>query len=99
MFAIVFVTINGQTYKLFKNGLNGFLTEDKGEINMVKHKYSEKCISVEWLNNTFFINSTTFFFTIKECNKYSSNNVSFDLSDQHACARFKRTICSKYCRL
>ena len=56
MFAIVFVTINGHTYyKLFKNGLNSFLTEDKGEINMVKHKYSENCISVEWLNILFLL--------------------------------------------
>ena len=35
IFTIIVVTMNGHTYKLFKNIFNDYLTEGKGEINMV----------------------------------------------------------------
>ena len=34
-FARIFKTMNGHTYKSFKKILNDFLTDDKGEIDMV----------------------------------------------------------------
>ena len=35
IYAIIFVTMNENLHKLFKNVFNDFLTEDKGEINTV----------------------------------------------------------------
>ena len=35
IFAIIFVTMKGLTYKLFRNIFNDFPAEAKGEINMV----------------------------------------------------------------
>ena len=35
IFAIIVVTMNGHAYKLFNNIFNDFLTDGKGEINMV----------------------------------------------------------------
>ena len=35
IFAVIFLTLNGDTYKLFKNIFNDFLNEGKGEINML----------------------------------------------------------------
>ena len=54
---IIFVTMTGHKYKLFKNILNDFLTKGKGEINMAKINYSKMyfdTISVEGLKSMFY---------------------------------------------
>ena len=45
-FEIIFMAINGHTYKLFRNIYSGVQTKRKGEIIAALHNFCENCILI-----------------------------------------------------